>query len=112
MKHHAIALSFLFLSTAARADVQPLPQSQWPRTAQEAVPSILITLSPTQRSIVGHTSKESLHLLKSEWGEDIGQLLGLNSGNTALIEATCGRPCFVDQATLMLMEAAWAALQQ
>jgi hypothetical protein len=51
-------------------------------------------------------------LLQAEWGEDIEQLLGLDKGNTALVEATCGHPCPVEQATLLLMEATWAALKQ
>jgi hypothetical protein len=84
-----------------------------PLDKMTAIRSSISTFAiPQPRQCRPSTSKESLHLLKSEWGEDIGQLLGLNSGNTALIEATCGRPCSVDQATLMLMEAAWAALQQ
>ena len=112
MKHHCFALALLLLSAVALADVKPLPQSQWPRTVAEAVPHILDTMRPLQKSIVGDTSKDSLFLLQAEWGEDIEQLLGLNKGNTALIEATCGHTCSVDQATLLLMEATWAALKQ
>ena len=105
------ALSLLLLSAVALADVKPLPQSQWPHTVAEAVPSILALLTPTQQSIISNTARENLFWLQGEWGDDIEQLLGLNSGNTALREAACGHPCPVDQATLKLMEASWEALK-
>jgi hypothetical protein len=108
---HGLALALLLAGAVALADVKPLPRAQWPTTVGEAVPRILKALGPTQRSIVANTSKDGLHLLQSEWGDDIEQLLGLNKGNTALVDATCGRPCAVDQATLLLMEASWEALQ-
>lgn len=112
MKKLGLALALLLLGAGASADVKPLPQSQWPHTVAEAVPHILSTMRPLQRSIVGDTSKDSLNLLQAEWGEDIEQLLGLSKGNTVLVEATCGQPCSVEQATLKLMEATWEALKQ
>jgi hypothetical protein len=88
------------------------PRSQWPSTVADAVPHIIATLKPAQRSIVRGTSRDSLSLLQGEWGEDIEQLLGLKQVNTALVSAACGRPCTVDEATLLLMDAAWLALQK
>jgi hypothetical protein len=111
MKQFWLTLFLLLLGAGARADVKPLPQSQWPRTVAEAVPPILASLTPTQQSIVSNTSKENLFWLQGEWGDDIGQLLGLNSGNMALREAACGHACPVEQATLKLMEASWEALR-
>jgi hypothetical protein len=110
MKLHCLALALLLQSAGALADVKPLPQSQWPRTVAEAVPHILTSMSPTQRSIVSETSKDSLFLL-GEWGEDVEKLLGLDSGNRALVEDACGRACSAKQATLMLVEATWKALK-
>ncbi len=112
MKQLGLALVLLLLGAGATADVKPLLQSEWPRTVAQAVPHILGTMRPLQRSIVSDTSKDSLFLLQAEWGEDIEQLLGLSKGNTALIEAACGQPCSVEQATLKLMEATWEALKQ
>ncbi len=89
-----------------------MPRSQWPGTVASAVPFILNTLTPSQRSIVVGTPRENLFLLQGEWGDDIENLLGLNSGNSALVVAACGQPCKVDQATLLLMEAAWTELQR
>ena len=112
MKQLGLALALLLLGAGATADVKPLLQSEWPRTVAQAVPHILGTMRPLQRSIVSDTSKDSLFLLQAEWGEDVEQLLGLSKGNTALIEAACGQPCSVEQATLKLMEATWEALKQ
>lgn len=112
MKQIWRCLVFVLFHAGVLADVKPLPQSEWPRTVATAVPHILGAMRPLQKSIVSDTSKDSLFLLQAEWGEDIEQLLGLDKGNTALVEATCGHPCPVEQATLLLMEATWAALKQ
>jgi hypothetical protein len=112
MKRPLLTLTILCQFFAAHADVTPLPQSQWPSTVAAAVPYIVATMRPMQRSIVSGTSQDSLFLLQSEWGEDIEQLLGLNKGNSALVDAACGQPCSVEQATLKLMEATWEALKQ
>ena len=107
-----LVLALLFSTTAAMADVKPLPPSRWPQSVAEAVPHILGTLTTTQRSIISGTSKDSLFLFLGEWGEDVEVLLGLNSGNTSLVRASCGHPCSSDEAALKLMEAAWEALQR
>jgi hypothetical protein len=112
IQKNILTLMVAFLSTGAMAEVTPLPRDQWPSTLTEAVPQIVKTLSPTQHSIASHTSKDSLFLLQGEWGEDIEQLLGLRNGNTALHAAICGANCTLEQATFMLMEASWEALQQ
>lgn len=112
MKKSLLALTFMIQFAAAHADVAPLPKAKWPVTVAEAVPRIIATMQPMQKSIVSDTKKDSLFLLQSEWGEDIEHLLGLDKGNTALVEAACGHPCKVEQATLILMEATWAALKQ
>ena len=110
MKLHCLALFLLLFSAEGFADVKPLPQSQWPRTVAEAVPHIVAAMTPTTRSVVSRTSKDSLFLFMGEWGDDIEQLVGLDKGNKALIENACGQPCPVKQVTLLLMEAAWATL--
>lgn len=106
-----LVLVFALACPPSMADVKPLPRSEWPSTVAAAVPLIIATLTPSQRSIVAGTSRDSLFLLQSEWGEDIEVLLGLGAGNAELVLAACGRPCKVEQATLVLMEAAWRSLQ-
>ena len=105
-----LALALLLVGAGVLADVTPLPRSQWPRTLTEAVPLIVATLTPAQKSIVRGTSRENLFMLQGEWGEDIEQLLGLRSGNTALVTAVCGATCSVDEATLRLLQATWDAV--
>jgi hypothetical protein len=112
MKNLLTTAALLVFCTVAIADVKPLPRAQWPGNLAEAVPLIIATLNPTQRSIIGGTSKDSLRLHLGEWGEDIEKLLGLDNGNTVLVAAVCGRPCRADEATLALMEATWEALQK
>lgn len=112
MKTYGLALALLLLATCSIADVKPLPKSSWPNTVAEAVPHILGSLTITQRSIIGGTNKDNLFLFLGDWGEDIQVLLGLNSGNMALAQISCGHPCKAEQATLKLMEAAWDALQR
>jgi len=107
----ASAVFALMLQTpATRADVRPLPQSQWPHTVAAAVPLVLAVMSPTQRFIIRDTPKENLPLFQGEWGDDIEHLLGLDKGNSALVTAACAAPCPIDQATLKVMEAVWDAL--
>jgi hypothetical protein len=107
-----IIAALLLWCASSVADVKPLLRSQWPSTVAQAVPLIIANLTVSQKSIIRGTSKDSLQQLQAEWGDDIEQLFGLNDGNTTLISAACGRPCKTDDATLILMEAAWSALQQ
>jgi len=114
LRHRLIALGLtsLLQLPIAMADVKPLPPSQWPNTADAAVPLVLAVMSPTQKFIISDTPKENLFLFQGEWGDDIEHLLGLNHGNTALVTEACGKPCQVDQATLILMEKVWDALRK
>lgn len=112
MRRTNFILTSLLAASAALADVVPLPRAEWPSTVAAAVPHIVAALHSAQKSIVRGTSKENLFMLQGEWGEDVERLLGLNSGNVALVVAACGKPCPVDQATLLLMEAAWDALEK
>ena len=106
-----LMLALLAATMPALAEVAPLPRDQWPGTVAAAVPLIVRTLTPSQRSIVVGTSRDTLPMLQPEWGEDIETLLGLNAGNQPLVRDACQRPCAVDEATLRLMEAAWDALR-
>ena len=113
MKHKFVIAAFAFLACAhAVADVKPLPREEWPSTVSAAVPLILKTMTPTQRSVVVGTERDSLFLLLGEWGEDIETLLGLNAGNTELVKAACRARCKTEEATLELMFASWEALRR
>jgi hypothetical protein len=111
-RHSILGLALALVCASTLADVKPLSRSQWPTTVAAAVPLIVAALTPAQRSIVLATSRDSLSTLQGEWGEDIETMLGLNAGNATLVVAVCGRDCSVDQATLLLMQAAWDALKK
>ena len=108
----AFGLALALVCGSTLADVKSLPRSEWPTTVAAAVPLIIGALSRAQRSVVLGTSRDSLFTLQGEWGEDIETLLGLKAGNAALIAAACGEDCSAEQATLVLMEAAWDALKK
>lgn len=107
--HAGLVMALAVASQIALAEVKPLPRSQWPQTLEKAVPLVLAAMNPAQKSIVKGTPLENLFMLQGEWGEDIERLLGLNAGNTVLLNAVCGKRCGADQAVIILMEAAWKA---
>ena len=111
-KWRSVLMLVLLANTPVMADTKPLPKSQWPRTVSEAVPLVIRSMNPTQQSIVSNTSLENLPMLQGEWGEDIAQLLGIDKGNRALIEAACGISCTPAKVTAVLMQATWKALTQ
>jgi hypothetical protein len=113
IKQRFVIAAFACLASAhAAAEVKPLPRSEWPSTVSAAVPLILNSMTPTQRSVVAGTERDSLFLLLGEWGEDIEALLGLNAGNAELVEAACRSTCKPEQAALELMFASWEALRK
>jgi hypothetical protein len=83
-----------------------------PETLGSAAAMALAKLGPSQRSIVRGTAKDSLVMLVPEWGEDIQELLQLNAENKKLLAVICKRSCTPEEATLMVMEAVWEALQK
>ncbi len=77
---------------------------------QHAVKLTLAALKPHQKSLVRGTAKDSLFLLMPEWGSDIQELLGLNPTNASLAAQLCAKVCSMDEATLLVMEAAHEVL--
>jgi hypothetical protein len=110
----AIALSAILgavipLSTAQAADSTP---SAAPETLEAAVSAVLVRLSPSQKSIVKGTSKDSLFLLLGEWGDDIEERLHLKNKSNRLAATVCKKACSAEEATLIIMRAAWDELQK
>ena len=83
----------------------------WPDTLDGAVSVVVGKLNPNQKSIIRSAAKDNLLVSLAEWAEDIQAVLGLQSGNSKLIAAVCQRACTPNQATTLIMEAAWEALQ-
>jgi hypothetical protein len=71
-------------------------------------------LTPSQRSIVRGLPKDSLVTLLGEWGEDIQKQFSLDArdGGAQNAARLCKRPCTADEATLLVMEAAWERLRK
>ena len=86
--------------------------SAWPDTLDGAVSVVVGKLNQNQKSIIRSAAKDNLLVSLAEWAEDIQAVLGLHSGNSKLIAAVCQRACTPDQATILIMEAAWEALQR
>jgi hypothetical protein len=83
-----------------------------PETLETAVTAVLARMSPSQKSIVKGTAKDSLFLLLSEWGDDIEERLLLKNKNNTLAATVCKRACSSEEATLIIMKAAWEELQK
>jgi len=101
----------IFLATQAWAADQRA-STAWPDSLDGAVSVVVGRLNPNQKSLIRSASKGNLQVSLAEWAEDVQVALGLRSGNSKLIAAVCKRACTTDQATAIIMEAAWEALQK
>lgn len=108
-KFPAFLLATLIATPAWAND--PRASNAWPETLDGAVSVVVGKLNPNQKQIIRSTAKDNLLVSLAEWGEDVQQVLGLRSGNSKLIASVCQRTCTPDQATTLIMEAAWEALQ-
>jgi hypothetical protein len=108
---HAIvvAIAVSFAISARAADSTSPPASE---TLEAAVSAVITRMSPSQKSIVKGTSKDSLFLLLGEWGDDIEERLLLKNKNNKLAATVCKRACSAEEATLVIMKAAWDELQK
>jgi hypothetical protein len=103
----AIAVSAAMTARAADSTSAPAPE-----TLEAAVSAVLARLSPSQKSIVKGTAKDSLFLLLGEWGDDIEERLLLKNKNSTLAATVCKRTCSPEEASLLIMKAAWDELQK
>ena len=102
----------LALSLAISAHSADSSSSAAPETLETAVSAVIARLSPSQKSIVKGTAKDSLFLLLGEWGDDIEERLQLKNKNSKLAAAVCKKVCSAEEATLVIMKAAWDELQK
>ena len=108
-KVFAITLALSLAISAHSADSTSQPATE---TLEAAVSAVLARLSPSQKSIVKGTAKDSLFLLLGEWGDDIEERLRLKNKGSTLAAAVCKRACSAEDATLIIMKAAWDELQK
>jgi hypothetical protein len=104
-----IAMTASFAISARAADSTSPPATE---TLEAAVSAVLARLSPSQKSIVKGTAKDSLFLLLGEWGDDIEERLQLKNKSSKLATTVCKKTCSAEEATLVIMKAAWDELQK
>jgi hypothetical protein len=108
-------LSLLLLLTVAMSawaqEEEPLGPDKWPTTVEATVSDLLSTLPPEDKAKLRSTKKEDLIMFHHGWGTGIRNYYGLWRGNENLIESACGKGCHPDDASMVIIEAVWSALQ-
>ncbi len=108
----AILLSTILLATSfAQEEEKPLGPDKWPITVKATVADLLSALSAENKETVRKTKKDDLIMFHHGWGTGIRNHYGLWRGNNALIEDACGKRCHPDDASMVIIEAVWKALQ-
>ena len=97
---------------AVSADQDPLPPEKCPTTLSDAVTYITERLSEDDKRVVRETKKQDLIRFHHGWGTGIRNGFGLWRGNDKLIQSACGKPCHPDDASMVIIEAVWVALQK
>ena len=103
--------TFVCLPAAAQKPLPQAPQAAWLTSSDAVVDDILAHLNETSRAIIRAKSRHELDLANVTWGAYIRDHYGMTKGNDALLQDTCGKPCHPDNASIILMERAWEALQ-
>jgi hypothetical protein len=104
----------LTLSAATQVFAQEEPElgpDHWPTTVQMAVADIVKSLSDEDKATLRKTRKSDLIRFHHGWGTGIRNHYGLWRGNDKLIESACGKGCHPDDASMVIIEAVWSALQ-
>lgn len=112
----SVALAFLiamFLTgPAAAQEEEPLGPDNWPTTVEATVADLLSALSPEDKETIRAAKKDDLIMFHHGWGTGIRNHYGLWRGNEALLESACGKGCHPDDASMVIIEAVWKALQE
>ncbi|UOV05155.1 hypothetical protein MUU75_19170 [Pseudoxanthomonas mexicana] len=106
-----ILLLLAMVLPVAAQEEEPLAPDKWPTTIEATVADILSALSAEDKAELRSTKKEDLIMFHHGWGTGIRNYYGLWRGNTKLIEAACGKDCHPDDASMIIIEAVWSALQ-
>ena len=108
------ALLFLLLaSSPAMAEKEPLGPDRWPTSVDAAVDDILSSLSAEHKQILLNTPKENLIRFHHGWGTGIRNYYGLWRGNNELLRDACdGELCHPDEASMVIIERVWEAVQE
>jgi hypothetical protein len=107
----AVVLLAGCLAAAAQED-EPLGPDKWPTTVEAAVTDIIAGLSAEDKEAVRESKRDDLIMFHHGWGTGIRNHYGLWRGNDRLIESACGKPCHPDDASMIIIERVWEALQK
>ena len=100
--------------TSAGSDQKPqeLGPDQWPATVDAVVADILAGLSEQDKETLLRTKREDLIRFHHGWGTGIRNHYGLWRGNKELLRSACGgEPCHPDDASMVIIERVWEAVQ-
>lgn len=107
-----LALVLLSSGLAAAQDEEPLGPENWPTTVEATVTDIIAGLSAEDKETVRKSKRDDLIMFHHGWGTGIRNHYGLWRGNDKLIESACGEPCHPDDASMVIIEKVWEALQE
>lgn len=107
-----IAVFTVLSSVAWSAEDEVLGPDKWPTSVAETVKDIVQQLPEKDKEVVRITKKEDLIKFHHGWGTGIRNHYGLWRGNDNLILSACGKPCHPDDASMVIIEAVWSALQK
>lgn len=88
-----------------------LPRERWPASVKAAVADILGKMNEQDKARVRQAKRADLGRFQHGWGTAIRNHYGLWRGNQALTLSACGKPCHPDEASMVIIEAVWKALQ-
>jgi hypothetical protein len=115
MQIHSLAFGLSMLAitfNVAAQDEKPLEANAWPTTVAATVTDIASALSDADKVTVRETKRSDLIKFHHGWGTGIRNHYGLWRGNKKLIESACGKPCHPDDASMIIIEKVWEALQE
>ena len=113
--HRALSLTiavFVLASGSVWAADDVLSPDKWPTSVAETVRDIVQRLPEQDKQVVRTAKKEDLIKFHHGWGTGIRNHYGLWRGNDKLILSACGKPCHPDDASMVIIEAVWQALQK
>ena len=117
MRIIAVVLTALMapLGQAYAADADPpgvLSSNQWPTTVDDVVRDLHQKVSEADKTRIRAMPKSELIGLHHGFGTWIRNYYGLWRGNEALKLSACGKRCVADDASMVIIERFWAALQK
>jgi uncharacterized protein DUF6794 len=107
-----ITAAFMLLPSLAWAADDLLGPETWPTSVAETVRDIVRRMPEKDKELIRTTKKKDLIRFHHGWGTGIRNYYGLRRGNEKLMLSACGRPCDADEASMVIIEAVWQALQK